>query len=69
LRFEQQGSLVFIVHSFDLVGVLVAVESCLVNHFMGDVFGFKDLLFKLVLSLDLQEAKVVDVAHTVHHFL
>ena len=69
LSFEQQSSLVYIVHPFDLVGILVPMQGLLVDHFVGDFLRLKNLLFKLVLSLHLQEAKVVHVPHTVHHFL
>lgn len=45
------------------------MEGSLVNYFLLNFFGFKDFLFKLALSLDLQEANIIDITHTVHNLL
>ena len=58
-----------IVYTFDLLGVFIAMEGSLVYHFLSDFFGFKDFLFKLALSFNLQEANVVDIPHTIHYLL
>ena len=58
-----------VIHALNLMGVLVPMNSSMVNHFLPDLLCLQYLLLKLILALHLQEAKVVDVAHAVHHLL